>query len=502
LILKEKGEGFRGLGTYIVDPHYERNLVLEIPHAIYDRETLAEGTRMFQETAARGLFITGTHRCANSASSPCSGSTTVCNPASGPYRISDVAHYTENYFQEAHRAILSSSCPPVAISVHGYSPSGSAPEITLSDGTRFPAATDALVNRLRGALMAQGLSVGSCNFAEDMPLSYCATTNVQGRLTNNSESPCTSAAVDSAGLFIHMEQLLHVRQSPAGVIAALKEVFPAGAIHPHTTYFAQVAVGGGFATGFTLINTGDVDAVGNLILTDRLGGPFPVSCPVSGSTESSVFAIAIPAGGVRVLECGRPGVSIVGTGWARVESCDAPVRGTATYSFSEAAMLKTVVAVLGAEPVGSAVFPVNNDDSLERYMGFAVANPGDEAIELDMDIVDENGAIVETLEPADFHPLPPRKKVAKFVHEYRPNLKSFTGSVILRAREGDRFVAVGLVLHQGIYTASPIFEKDAQNPLGFTHPSFPRFSDTVQPAGCTSPADSRHRMKKSHHQPS
>jgi hypothetical protein len=151
----------------------------------------------------------------------------------------------------------------------------------------------------------------------------------------------------------------------------------------------------------------------------------------------------------------------VHTGWARIDRCAAPLKGSASYSFSEASMLKTVVAVLGTDPVRSALFPVVNDDSTEKYMGFAVANPGGEAIDFDVEIIDEKGVLVDTLAPPEMNPLPAHGQIAKFVHELGANLETFKGSVILRAREGARFIAIGLVLHQGIYTATPIFEKDA-----------------------------------------
>ena len=46
LILIEKRMGFRGLGTYVVDPSYKRNLVLGVPHAPSDGFTGEEGRQI------------------------------------------------------------------------------------------------------------------------------------------------------------------------------------------------------------------------------------------------------------------------------------------------------------------------------------------------------------------------------------------------------------------------------------------------------------------------
>jgi hypothetical protein len=43
----------------------------------------------------------------------------------------------------------------------------------------------------------------------------------------------------------------------------------------------------------------------------------------------------------------------------------------------------------------------------------------------------------------------------------------------LRARAGARFVAVGLVLHQGIYTATPIFAQDESQSSESLRPEAP-----------------------------
>ncbi|HEY0458192.1 MAG TPA: hypothetical protein VGC97_03505 [Pyrinomonadaceae bacterium] len=228
-VLVENTSGFRALGTYIFDLNFARNLITEVPHPLADAVTLEEGAAIFQATNARALFIAGTHRCANAETSPCSGTTTVCNEGvSGKFKISDAGHYTENFFQEAHRASLGLRDKiPTAISLHGNDVD-SLPDIVLSNGTTNEAASNSRVNRLRQQLKNLGASAGSCNFPGDGNLSLCGTTNVQGRLSNGSTlSPCKINAASASGLFLHIEQHLDIRENPSRLINALKTVIPA-----------------------------------------------------------------------------------------------------------------------------------------------------------------------------------------------------------------------------------------------------------------------------------
>lgn len=217
--------GFRGLGAYIVDSNFARNVIVEVPHPLWDTNTPEEGSDVFQGLGARALFIAGTHRCANpDTASGCSGNTTACNTGSIPVRISDAPHFTGNFMYAAHAAGLQLDPQPISLNLHGNS---SEPvEVTLSDGTRIPGSETALVHRLRNALLARSVSVGSCNWPDDglTAQNLCGTTNVQGRLSNGSPSACDTGATAASGLFLHIEQHLNIRNDPAPLIDALIEV--------------------------------------------------------------------------------------------------------------------------------------------------------------------------------------------------------------------------------------------------------------------------------------
>jgi hypothetical protein len=227
VVLIERRKNFRGLGTYVFNPAFQRNLILEVPHPLFDTNTPEESTAIFQAVKARAMFISGTHRCANAQSSPCSGTTGACVPnGNQPFKVSDAGHFTRNFFQEAHRATLGLSVKPITISAHGNGDS-SLPDIVLSNGTNKKESAKSLVNRLRSELKNRGVSAGSCNFSKDGNLSLCGTTNVQGRLSNGSGNACSTASKTASGLFLHIEQHLNIRNSPDKLIDALKIIIPA-----------------------------------------------------------------------------------------------------------------------------------------------------------------------------------------------------------------------------------------------------------------------------------
>lgn len=219
---------FRGLGTYIVDSAFnpKRNIVVEVPHPLFDSNTPEEGAKVFQGLEARALFVAGTHRCATpSTHSGCSGKN-VCGssvPADSP-PISDAAHSTSNFFFAAHDASLKLSPSPTYLNLHGNEQDGA--DIILSDGTtsNFPPPNSNVIP-LRDALQAQGVSVTSCN-AQNNPKKLCGTDNVEGRLSNGSTNPCEKRVKKALGTFLHIEQHQNIRNEPSPLIKALQDVFP------------------------------------------------------------------------------------------------------------------------------------------------------------------------------------------------------------------------------------------------------------------------------------
>jgi uncharacterized protein (TIGR03437 family) len=247
-----QGLPLRGLGTYVYNPAACRNLSFHAPHAGGDENTRQEAATLFAELNATALLIAGTHRCANAQVSSCDGSTAACGD--GQFHISDVAHYTQNYFEPAHEEILKTIPNIITVAIHGEGEH--TPNAIISNGTclTYPAPSAAtllaaaysqLLHNLGG-----GLSAGSCNQGQ-ASTSLCAETDVQGRYANNSLSLCNcstatkSACSSTLGCarnvtfperFVHLEQDCVLRQvsgcaAPAGVdftlaVKAFASVFP------------------------------------------------------------------------------------------------------------------------------------------------------------------------------------------------------------------------------------------------------------------------------------
>lgn len=197
-----------GGGTFLFNRSVASNLVIEIPHPIADGNTLDEGALLFDSLDAKALFIAGTHRCANAATSSCSGTTDACGTEEA-YRISDVAHATENYFHEAHKAAHDTLPLVHFIQLHDFDAAQGEPVAIVSNGTETIVGPFAFVNRVADAihnrLSGEDFAV-SCNQSGDDGFGLCGTTNVQGRYTNGSSDECSTDPTGFNGQFIHIEQ--------------------------------------------------------------------------------------------------------------------------------------------------------------------------------------------------------------------------------------------------------------------------------------------------------
>jgi len=201
-----------------------RNVVVGVPHALYDLGTPGQGQQVFTKLKARALVLAGAHRCASTTASGCSGTTGVCGTTGAPYRLSDAAHAVDTAFQVFHEVLLADDVSLVAISLHGMSSKG----ISVSDGTTAAAGQGSLVAKLAPLLAKAfpGDLITGCNSGAGVPhqVRLCGTTNVQGRLANGALTPCTEAAVSSSGRFLHLEQSAAVRAQADLVVDALDQV--------------------------------------------------------------------------------------------------------------------------------------------------------------------------------------------------------------------------------------------------------------------------------------
>jgi hypothetical protein len=239
-----------------------------------------------------------------------------------------------------------------------------------------------------------------------------------------------------------------------------------------TALFAQVAIGGGFTTVFTFMNTGSTPLSGNLILTDNTGNPMnasltsPGTLPEAGSAGEvmavgSSVPLSINPGGTQFITASAVNTGAQTVGWARVESDGGTLGGVATFQYSPLGTLQSVAGVLASDATQFATIPVDNDDSKQRYTGFAVANPGSSDLTIRIVPVDANGNVIQAVLLSET--LKPGTQLATFLHQEwkSPVALSFKGSVVLIAPEGRSFAVVALVQNQGLYTAIPVIPAKA-----------------------------------------
>jgi sugar lactone lactonase YvrE len=162
-----------------------------------------------------------------------------------------------------------------------------------------------------------------------------------------------------------------------------------------TTFFPQVAVGGGSDTLFTITNTGSTAASGNLILTDQQGNPFTVSGVLtdsSGTTQpasvGSSFSIYVPAGGTVFLSANALSPNNpTSSGWAELESTGGSLTGVATYEDVSGGIMQYIVGVLQSPLLQFATIPVDNDNTQDKQMAYAIVNPSSQTISIKLALV-------------------------------------------------------------------------------------------------------------------
>jgi len=197
----------RHWGTYVFNDNAQRSkLIVQCPHPVYDRKTGNLGVRLFQQCSARAYFVAGTHRCNGASSSPCDGTTSACSDASESYRYSDMAHVVLGPFHVATEVLYNNDPEILIIQPHGFSKGSSDPDIIMSNGTRLtPANRDCLLD-LRENLSIVDPTLTFKVAHKDLDwTTLIATTNVQGRLLNNSSSLCYANASSASGQFMHLE---------------------------------------------------------------------------------------------------------------------------------------------------------------------------------------------------------------------------------------------------------------------------------------------------------
>jgi len=235
----------------------------------------------------------------------------------------------------------------------------------------------------------------------------------------------------------------------------------AATVPDHITYFAHLAVGGGFSTVFTLLNTGSSALSGNLILTGQNGSPLTVA--VSDSTGAQTAAasvpVNIPSGAIQIVTASPlNSTDPTSAGWARVETSGGALGGVATFQLATDGRLTTLAGVLSTDTVLAATIPMDDDVGVNRTTGYAVANVGVDPITVNIQTYNPDGTPAAALSAV---PLAPGEQRAAFFWQDQHASQKFKGSAVLTEQSGRRFAVVALVQNQGLYTAIPVIPAKA-----------------------------------------
>jgi hypothetical protein len=294
------------------------------------------------------------------------------------------------------------------------------------------------------------------------------------RSTSGSKSiTITKSAIVVALLFV-MAPALHAQNEEGGVLylgntsktetvqTDLTDPGPIGAETTTSLYFGQVALGEGWNTIFSIVNTGATTVNGTLTLTGSNGQP--INANFEGQVTSAL-ALSVPSGGSRTIPvttatAGAP----LTTGWARYENIGGNASGVATFQLTTGGILSTAAGVLSSNLVTAATIPVYNDLAAGRFVGFAVANPNSSPVTIRLTTVNENGSIATpAATPAQLNPLPPNSHLAIFLHQINTAQTTFRGSMVLNTTGAQGFVVVALVQNGPLITAVPVINEKAPN---------------------------------------
>ncbi len=206
-VLEEKADKTNYWGIYVFSKTPALNtLVIQAPHIKNDTNTGKQAVYCFRNNIAKAVFLNGTHRCNNSASSTCSGTTSTCNSGSEAYRVSDLAHNTQSVFQKTTEKVFNTISNSVFIQLHGFGKLASDPYVIMSNGTQKTPATDYAI-QIKDALLVEDntLTFKIAHIDTDWTR-LRGFTNTQGRFINNVSDACSIPATETSGRFIHIEQ--------------------------------------------------------------------------------------------------------------------------------------------------------------------------------------------------------------------------------------------------------------------------------------------------------
>lgn len=230
-----------------------------------------------------------------------------------------------------------------------------------------------------------------------------------------------------------------------------------------STTFGHLAIGGGYSTVFTLLNTGRDALTGRLMLIGQDGNPLRANM-TDGQTSitDSNFPVTIQSGGAEFITVMSVNATdLTKAGWASLSSTGGVLGGVATFQMTASdGTLQTIAGVLSSPPVAIATIPVDDDFSANRFTGYGVANPGSSSITVKIKEISADGTTATAL--TDIVLAPGAQKAAFIFQDPKAN-QGFRGSAVLSSQNGATFAVVALVENQNLLTVIPVIPGKAPN---------------------------------------
>lgn len=179
-VLYEQNARKEGRGLFAFRQGARTGIVLESPHAFYDRHTREIAVELFAQ-----------------------GDIAVCGWNTVHRSTYDMAHAADNYMTALTRAVVAVDSRTLVVQLHGFSkkkrraPAGAAADVILSDGTRTPSPWLLAA----GTLLKRHGSLGAVATFPRQVRELGGTTNTQGRAMRQF----------AAGRFLHLEMSRPVR---------------------------------------------------------------------------------------------------------------------------------------------------------------------------------------------------------------------------------------------------------------------------------------------------
>lgn len=233
-ILQKTAEGLNYWGTYVFNPAPCREIIIQAPHPRHDSGTGNQGIYCLKNANAKVFMLAGTHRCNHTMATSCDGLSSVCTETLDEFKISDLAHNSNNCFQLTSNKLHDDLPNSVIVQLHGFAPETDDPDVILSNGTTIhPSGTD-YANDFKTHLANTDETLTFKIGHIDNWTRLIGRTNTQGRYINGENTPCTNAATTATGRFVHLEQeRTKLRENSTGwekVSTAMENLIPCTAL--------------------------------------------------------------------------------------------------------------------------------------------------------------------------------------------------------------------------------------------------------------------------------